>query len=324
MPFRTLTTSGPNPNPTLLTKYSPAARPASKVAVWAVTSRCTARIGLCRYTPVSFAKSFPVPIGTTPSAVSPPCSSRPLATSCTVPSPPRATTQSAPARAACDASSAPWPGHWVRVTSTAHPWRRNSRATGSRARAAAPRPAAGFNTTWAWIRSPIIKPRGPIRCRIGPRPSILMKEGLRHGRRVPTAGGELDRDVARRAVLGDGDDQRPRVEPGIHGAAGVEMQWLAGRGRERIAERAGRPGRATRDAPSAARERRADLDRPRLVGREERRPFTDVGRRGARGEGVVSLERVGQRDLVGAPRHPTDSVLHRRARLARRGGGERA
>src|SRR2546426_1429087 len=29
---------------------------------------CTARTGLCRYMPASFAKSFPVPIGTTPSA----------------------------------------------------------------------------------------------------------------------------------------------------------------------------------------------------------------------------------------------------------------
>src|SRR5437867_4087747 len=72
MAFRTRTTSGPKPNPTLLTKYSPQTRPASNLAVCAVTSRRTARTGLCRYTPASLAKSFPLPIGTTPSATSPP------------------------------------------------------------------------------------------------------------------------------------------------------------------------------------------------------------------------------------------------------------
>src|SRR3989454_5745953 len=64
MAFRTRTTSGPKPKPTLFTKYSPQTSPASNRAVRAVTSRCTARTGLCRYTPASFAKSFPVPIGT--------------------------------------------------------------------------------------------------------------------------------------------------------------------------------------------------------------------------------------------------------------------
>src|SRR5437879_11251294 len=37
--------------------------------------------------------------------------------------------------------------------STAHPWRRNSRATGSSARAPAPPPAAGLRMTEAWIRA---------------------------------------------------------------------------------------------------------------------------------------------------------------------------
>ena len=72
MALRTRTTSGPKPNPTLFTKYSSQTRPASNRVVWAVTSRCTARTGLYRYTPASFAKSFPLPIGTTPSATSAP------------------------------------------------------------------------------------------------------------------------------------------------------------------------------------------------------------------------------------------------------------
>ncbi len=42
---------------------------------------------------------------------------------------------------------------------------------GSRARAAAPRPAAGLRTTWAWIRGFHYKHGGPIRQRIGPRGS---------------------------------------------------------------------------------------------------------------------------------------------------------
>src|SRR6266550_3593337 len=53
MAFRTRTTSGPKPKPTLFTKYSPQTSPASNRAVRAVTSRCTARTGLCRYTPVT-------------------------------------------------------------------------------------------------------------------------------------------------------------------------------------------------------------------------------------------------------------------------------
>ena len=170
MALRTRTTSGPKPNPTLFTKYSPQTSPASNLAVRAVTSRRTARTGLCRYTPTSFAKSLPLPIGTTPSATSPPapCRSSPLATSCTVPSPPTATMRCAPACTACAASCAPWPGASVRSTSTDHPWRWNSRAMGSSARAAAPRPAAGLRTTWAWIRGLHYTHRGPIRQRIGP------------------------------------------------------------------------------------------------------------------------------------------------------------
>src|SRR2546426_12735085 len=54
MAFRTRTTPGPKPKPTLFTKYSPQTSPASNRAVRAVTSRCTARTGLCRYTPASF------------------------------------------------------------------------------------------------------------------------------------------------------------------------------------------------------------------------------------------------------------------------------
>src|SRR5437879_12226181 len=42
---------------------------------------------------------------------------------------------------------------------------------GSSARAAAPRPAAGLRTTWAWIRGFHYKHRGPIQRRIGPRGS---------------------------------------------------------------------------------------------------------------------------------------------------------
>jgi len=42
---------------------------------------------------------------------------------------------------------------------------------GSSARAAAPRPAAGLRTTWAWIRGFHYKHRGPIQQRIGPRGS---------------------------------------------------------------------------------------------------------------------------------------------------------
>jgi len=72
-----------------------------------VTSRRTAPTALCRYTPTSFAKSFPLPIGTTPSATSAPPGERsnPFATSCTVPSPPTATTRCAPACTARAASS---------------------------------------------------------------------------------------------------------------------------------------------------------------------------------------------------------------------------
>ena len=72
MALRTRTTSGPKPKPMLFTKYSPRARPTSNATTRAVTSRRTARSGLWRYTPTSLAKSFPVPIGTTPSWTSPP------------------------------------------------------------------------------------------------------------------------------------------------------------------------------------------------------------------------------------------------------------
>src|SRR5207247_176668 len=61
-------------------------------------------------------------------------------------------TRATPSRAARAASSVPWPGASVRTTSTAQPWRRNSRATASSARAPAPPPAAGLRIIWAWIR----------------------------------------------------------------------------------------------------------------------------------------------------------------------------
>jgi len=61
---------GPKPKPTLLTNHSPNTRAGIEARELAVTSRATARTGSWPYTPSSFAKSFPDPIGTTPSAAS--------------------------------------------------------------------------------------------------------------------------------------------------------------------------------------------------------------------------------------------------------------
>src|SRR5436309_2868390 len=89
--FRTLTTSGPKPSPMLLTKYSSPTRPTSKRRARAAASCATARSGACRATPTSFAKSLPVPTGTTPIWAAARWRSIPFATSFTVPSPPTAT-----------------------------------------------------------------------------------------------------------------------------------------------------------------------------------------------------------------------------------------
>src|SRR5262245_6358064 len=99
---------------------------------------------------MSLAKSLPVPIGTTPSAVLARAARRPLATSWTAPSPPTAMRHRAPLCAAARASSVACPGRSVGTISTDHPARRNARASDSRARHAAPCPAAGLRMTVAW------------------------------------------------------------------------------------------------------------------------------------------------------------------------------
>src|SRR5205809_1312673 len=315
MVLRTRTTSGPKPKPTLFTKYSPQTRPTSNLAVRAVTSRRTARAGLCRYTPASFAKSLPLPIGTTPSATSPPLPwrSTPFATSCTVPSPPTATIRCAPAPTACAASSAPWPGPSVRATSTDHPWWWNSRAIGSSARAAAPRPAAGLSTTWAWIRGFII--RTEARSGSGSGLQTLGGSGsLRARDRILAAGRELDGDGGRRRALGDDRAEFSRIEPGLGRAAGVVVQRLTRRDREGVAACAGRVGRRPGNGPIAAREARADLDRPGLVRGERRQPLAHVGRGRAAREGVLGRHGIGELHLVGRRHRRADTVLDRGAR----------
>src|SRR2546430_8008503 len=287
MAFRTRTTSGPKPKPTLFTKYSPQTSPASNRAVRAVTSRCTARTGLCRYTPASFAKSFPVPIGTTPSATSPPLPwrSTPFATSCTVPSPPTATMRCAPACTARAASSAPWPGPSVRSTSTDHPWRWNSRAMGSSARAAAPRPAAGLRTTWAWIRGLHYKHGGPIQQRIGPR-ELCGRPRLRPRDRVLAAGGERHRHSRRGAVLDDLHGDRAGVETGAHRTRRVVMERRVRADGQRIAVRPGRPAGGARNGQRPAGQV-VVLDGAPLIRREGHRPIAHMRRGGAVGERVV-------------------------------------
>jgi len=145
MPFRNPHDLGSEAEPDAVHEVLLAHQAASNRATWAVTSRRTAPTALCRYTPTSFAKSFPLPIGTTPSATSAPpgngvTRSPPHAR---LPSPPTATTRLRPrlhrARRELRAVARPrGPLH-----STDHPWCWNSRAMGSSARAAAPRPAAG-------------------------------------------------------------------------------------------------------------------------------------------------------------------------------------
>src|SRR5882762_8502934 len=256
MPLRTRTTSGPKPNPTLFTKYSPHTRPASNRAVWAVTSRRTARTGLCRYTPASFAKSFPLPIGTTPRATSPPPwqRSNPFATSCTVPSPPTATIRCAPACTARAASSAPWPGRSVRSTSTDHPWWWNSRAMGSSARAAAPRPAAGLSTTWAWIRGFYISGGLVARVQVPLRQQQLGVQDRRSGGAPDRVVAQRDEAVPQHAIAGDpahADAHAPTgvaVEPrlraiglvahddgALRGAGEAQLLGQRGERRERLA-----------------------------------------------------------------------------------------
>jgi len=107
MALRTRTTAGPKPSPMVLTKHSSSTCPTSNRRTWAVARRRTARTGAWPYIPTSFAKSFPVPTGTTPSDAAALSRRSPFATSCTVPSPPTATTQVAPSRAACAASAVP-------------------------------------------------------------------------------------------------------------------------------------------------------------------------------------------------------------------------
>src|SRR6266536_2444426 len=89
-------------------------------------------------------------MGTTPRVAGARAARRPFATSWTVPSPPTAMTCRAPFAAARVASSTPCPGRAVSATSTAQPCARKARHTGSRARRAAPRPAAGLRMMCAW------------------------------------------------------------------------------------------------------------------------------------------------------------------------------